>query len=478
MLKRLSKDVALYGGAEFIFKFIAFAVFPIYAHVFSVPEFGIWALLVVTATLFGFILNLGVNQAVQRHYFEGGTSRVDEPVIVSSGLVQLLVSGLIFSGLALLALLAWGDVLARSYGIDRALIVLVLAGILPDQLLQYCLDVLRLHFTPLRFIALAFAKNIIGTALALWFVLKLDLGLHGLFAGVLLGSVAAIPLGLWLIRRDLTFQFDRRVSRSLLVFGAPLVFTSIAHWLYSSMDRWMLAELSSPEELGLFSAAAKYATIITFLIAAFGQAWIPFAIRMGRDDPDHPRAYARIFSLWFLVLALAGLGLALYSREMLILLTPPSFWPAAAILPMLAAGLVLYGTTQITGLGITLAKRTILFAWGTWIAAGTNFLLNLVLIPLYGAAGSAAATLFSYGFLTLYFLFCTQRLRPIPLEKAKLSYSVLLVAVTATVSAVDLGDPDARGFAFKAGVLLVAIVGAFATGVVDRSLFNLIRRKV
>lgn len=476
-LRALSKDVALYGGAEFFFKFVAFAVFPIWANVFTVPQFGIWALLVVSATLLGFVVNLGVNQAVQRYYFDDGTSRADEPRIVSTGLALLLVSGIALVGLALIVALTAGPSLARDYGIDRALLLIVLAGIIPDQIVQYCLDMLRLHFTPLRFIALAFAKNIVGTLLALWFVLKLDLGLHGLFTGIVIGSLAAVPIGLWLIRRDLAWRFDGKIARALFAFGFPLTFTSIAHWIYTSLDRWMLAEMSGAVELGLFSAAAKYATVITFLIAGFAQAWIPFAIRLSRDDPDHAAFYGRIFSLWYFLLAFVGLGIALYAQEAVMLLTPPAYWPAAALLPVLAAGLILFGTVQITALGITLAKRTILSTWGTWIAAMANFLLNLVLIPRYGAMGAAIATLVSYGLLTAFFLYWTQRLHPIPLEKGKLLYCSLLVVLAVLASRLDAVGIGISVAAAKAAVLLLAVIGAFAMGILDRNMLNLVRTK-
>jgi O-antigen/teichoic acid export membrane protein len=77
MLKALVKDVAIYGAGEFFFKLISFSVFPIYAHTFTVAEFGVWGLLTVSTTLLGFVVNLGVNQAVQRFYFDPAHS--DQP---------------------------------------------------------------------------------------------------------------------------------------------------------------------------------------------------------------------------------------------------------------------------------------------------------------------------------------------------------------------------------------------------------------
>jgi len=473
--QRLSKDIAIYGSSEFVFKFIAFAAFPIYAHHFSVAEFGLWALLSVSATLLGYFANLGVNQAVQRHYFDDPATHRGAGVIVSSGLAQVIVSSIVIVALTIGALLVFGQQTLAGYGVTRPLLVLALVNVVPDQLLQYCLDVLRLHFTPLRFAVLALFKNLLGTALALLLVLHFEAGLTGLFLGTLIGTAMAVPLGLWMIRKDLGWTIELATTRSLFAFGFPLTFASVAHWIYSSIDRWMLVDLSSPLELGLFSAAAKYATVLTFVVAAFGQAWMPFAIRLHRDDPDHRSVYASVFSVWFFALAFIGLGLGLFSREALMLFTPASFWPAAAMLPVLVAGIVLFGTTQVSGLGMTLKKRTVWVTVGTWLAAGLNFALNLWLIPRMGAMGAAIATLCTYGMLTVYYLFWSQRLHPIALERAKLAYCLMVVCLTAGLPLVDLGALTGMAYLIKVGIAALILFGAFAIGILNRAMFDPIR---
>jgi O-antigen/teichoic acid export membrane protein len=70
MLRQLGRDVAIYGGADLLFKLVQFLVIPIYAHRLAVADFGILALLQVSAILLGAIVNLGVNYSVQRFYFD------------------------------------------------------------------------------------------------------------------------------------------------------------------------------------------------------------------------------------------------------------------------------------------------------------------------------------------------------------------------------------------------------------------------
>src|SRR5580765_5987664 len=87
MLTRLGKDIAVYGASDFVFKLLAFAVFPIYAHVFSVRDFGIIELVTVSSGLLGMLCGLGLNNAVQRFYWEPGTSRERQCTIVTMGLL-------------------------------------------------------------------------------------------------------------------------------------------------------------------------------------------------------------------------------------------------------------------------------------------------------------------------------------------------------------------------------------------------------
>jgi O-antigen/teichoic acid export membrane protein len=239
------------------------------------------------------------------------------------------------------------------------------------------------------------------------------------------------------------------------------------------MDRWMLIALSDVVEVGLFSVAAKFAVVISFVVTAFAQAWTPFAMRMYADDPKYRRNFARIFSGWFFLLAFIGLGLSLFAPEVMALLTPREYWSAAPVLSVASAGVVMYGTVQITVLGISLERRTILLTYGAWLAAGANVLLNLLLIPRFGAMGAGVATFAAYTLLTGSFLFWSQRLHPIPLERGKLAYSLALIAISVGggVAMAPLGV-GLLPLAIKCAILIAALAGAFLVGIVDKGLYR------
>ena len=91
--------------------------------------------------------------------------------------------------------------------------------------------------------------------------------------------------------------------------------------------------------------------------------------------------------------------------------------------------MVLSGTTQITGLGISLEKKTHLFTWATWTTAALNICLNYFFIPRWGALGAAMATTASYTCLTAMYLYWSQKLHPIPLEVSRLAMTVACITI-------------------------------------------------
>ncbi len=476
MLKKLGKDAVIYGGADFIFKAIAFAILPVYVRFFSITDFGLMSLLSVTAGLVGMLVNLGVTSAVQRFYWDPATTPENQPVIVSTGLVQLTGIGFMTLALAAISIHAAGQVIYERYGIEWKLALLAVCTVLPDQIVQYALDTIRLHFTPVKFFLISFSKNLLGVLIGLWLIIVLKKGLYGYFEGTLFASISTVPLALWFIRKDLVFRFDMSVFRKIFSYGYPFIFAGIAYWVFGSMDRWMLAELGNTREVGLYSVAFKIATIVTFVTAAFSQAWSPHTIKMMRDDPDYRKTFSRIFSLWYFLLAMIGLLISLFSREILMLLTPQDYWGAASVLAAVAMGLVLLGTTQITALGISIEKKTSLLTHGAWLTACVNLGLNYVLIPSFGALGSAWATLISYALLTSFFLYWTQRLHPIPLEKGKLIYCTSLIAI-GLLSPISYSWNWFFSLFVKLILLIALFEGAHAIGIIDRKLFGQFLRK-
>jgi len=429
MLKTLVKDTAIYGLADFVFRFISFATFPIFTHALTVDQFGIFALVTTLSSLIGIVFSCGLNNAVQRLYLDPKTTPEQRPQIVSTGLWCLLMNA-VFLCLGVL-LFAYIDIgIFLSHGITLPMVMAGLVISIGLQVNVFCMDVIRSDFQPWKFTFLNLLQNALLVGLSLLFVFSLDLGVEGYLWGTALAYVLTTPFCLLMINRQLVPVFDIKLAKGMVHFGYPFIFAGFAYWMFGSMDRWMLGSLSTNEEVGLYSIAFKTATLLIFLNAAFSQAWSPQALRAYREDISYRVSFSQFLTIWFFVLIVFSTVVNLFSQELLLMLTPKDYWSASKLLPFIGISLAFFGTNQILGTGIALENKTFHFSIASWIAAGANFALNLLLIPLYGAQGAAFATLCSSVLLWVYYLVCCQKLHPLPLEGIKLLMCIILAVVS------------------------------------------------
>jgi O-antigen/teichoic acid export membrane protein len=460
VFRQLARDSVIYGGTDFVSKLIAFLSFPLIAAALSPLAFGALELMFTVTALLGMIANCGLNNALQRFYWDAQTQPAQRPALVSSGLAALsllLLGALALGGIAVFAYTHWAQENSPPLGWIGLLggLVLMAAG----QLVQYLLDVTRLHMAPWRFASIALVSRVMTAVAGVATVVWLGWGLDGLVVAQALVMMAAVPLGLYVVRTDLTWKVEQAVARKLMHFGHPFIYAGLAFWLFGAMDRWLLASMSSVEEVGVYSVAHRFASVILFVSLAFGQAWSPLAMKI---RTDHPQAYRTLYVDILLVLLCAmmllGGGIALFGPELVAWLMPIEYHGAGLVLSALALGLILQSTTQVTAVGISIEKKTYLFARLSWMAAALNLVLNLAMIPSLGAMGAAVATSLSYLFLTGAYLYYTQRLHPLPLPLRKIQVlAVFWLVMAGCLIGMWLEYPSASSINLRTLFLFVCV---------------------
>lgn len=423
LLRHLMKDSAIYGGADLLTKILSFVAFPIVAAALSPKAFGALELIFTATALLSLVMNCGLNNSVQRFYWDKDTVSGIQPVIVTSGLYAQVVFGVIAVALGLVAIpltLPW--MLADEWPLTWVALVAALLVMALSQWSQYALDVIRLHFAPWRFFVLALTSRVATMGFGLVAVVVLGLGIDGLLVAQALVLVLALPLALWMIRKDIRpASFEWTWLKELVRFGHPFIYAGLAYWLFGSMDRWMLASMASVEEVGTYSVAFRFASVVLFVSAAFGQAWSPLAMKIRTDHPDGYRSiFGQVLLLLVFVMLAVGGCIALFSGEAISLIMPTQYLSSALPLAILCFGVVLQATQQVTAVGISIEKKSYLFARLAWLTAVVNLVGNWLLIPRFGSAGAAWATLISYCVLTGSYFYYTQNLHPLIIEWRKL----------------------------------------------------------
>jgi O-antigen/teichoic acid export membrane protein len=297
--------------------------------------------------------------------------------------------------------------------------------------------------------AIASVANVLVTVAAMVvFVAVFHWGAIGLVVGNFTGTLA-VYLALVAYRTEqLGLEFDRALFRRMQHFGMPLVPSALALWAINFVDREFVVWYKGNAEVGVYSAAVKIASVITFVLIAFRTAWPAFAYSI-EDDREARRTYAFVltyllaFASW---MSLALGGLAPWWTE---LLTAPRYHRAAEGVALLAFAGAVYAGYTVLAIGSGRARKTQL----NWVVTGAGALanvgLNFWLIPRWGMVGAAISTLAAYVVLFVGMTLYAQSVYPVSYQWRR-----VVTAVGAAAGLTVLAR--AAHLAFVPSLLLVA----------------------
>ena len=417
--------MVIYGFFEVAVGLLAFISIPIFTRLFAPADYGILSLITSIMAMFVIFLNLGMDNSVTRYFFEARDDK-ERTTIISTGFWFVVIWSVLLV-LVLFFLSGQCSSISLKSPSYAALFRLAWPAAALGTIIIYFKNIVRFYFKPWKFGIIALSEGVLVLVFALLFVLNFTGGLFGYFSGYVAGSLLAVLIGINFIKKNLRLVFSFSVIKKLLSYGLPFVPAGIAYWIFNLSDRFMLARLSTLQQLGLYSVAAKMTFAITLLGRIFGRAWSPHALKMYKESSAHRETFGRMLVYLLFGFSYVALFMTVFAPELLRIITVPEYYQAVYAICPLALGLVAYGLTQITMLGINLVFKTQYISHCSWLAAIVNIVLNLLLIPKYGMMGASIATMVSYIILTLSYGFISQRLYPIEINFSKLFKSLAII---------------------------------------------------
>jgi O-antigen/teichoic acid export membrane protein len=438
--RAVSRDVVVYTLGAVVANGILYLSVPIYTRIFPPAEYSQLAFVSTVSGMLAGILVLGGDTALARFWFQ-------TPEGAARRSLALTWIGFLAAWAAVVCLLlAPLAPTTASFTLERRgaanLFLLALATLPIAQTSRMVAQVMRNQFRPVPFVVTGVLLGATSLGAGLVAAIGLDLGVAGIFVGVLCGETLVLAVRTWLTRSAFGGPFDRAVLRALLRFGVPLVPVTVSFWVFTAADRVVVGKIAGLTELGYYSVAVTVTLVFVVITSAVSQAWLPRAVQL--FETDRERAASAIgISLTYYVFGLGVLasGAAALSPEVTTVLSGADYAPAAKAIPLLCLGAVAYGSVGITATGMTMMHRNGRLAWISLGAAALNVLAAVALVPPFGIVGAAAASLIGYLVLTLAYLWASQRLWAIHLERRRLLVVVSLLAVVGLVTTTRGGDP-------------------------------------
>ena len=238
---------------------------------------------------------------------------------------------------------------------------------------------------------------IIVNAELFWFVLTILIDIFILSISYLF---------LYNYHRNPTFYkyFEIDLAKRLLKDSWPLILTSIAITIYMRIDQVMLKNLLGDKEVGLYSAALRLIEKWYFIPGIITQLFFPALVSAYHDKEKFYKRLSQLtFFLGYLGL-LISLTLSIFSKFIISLLYGNKYLESAPILSIASFTIFILFWMSTTSRRQAIDFQKIAFL-GTVSSAIANILLNLILIPKFGAIGAAIASLLSFLIAGPFFLF-------------------------------------------------------------------------
>jgi O-antigen/teichoic acid export membrane protein len=380
---------AVYVLGNLLQKAAAFLLIPLYTYYLSPGDFGITGIVQSTNQILTIVLALGINSAIQRYYYDYYEDETQLKQYISSTFLFLTVTASAASlGLHLGGEPVW-NLLFRQvpFAPYAQLMIWTVWG---SVLTQYALNLYRARQEPARFVITQLGSFLLTTTATIYLVAFRHLGARGQLMGLLVGSVVtAIISSMLLFREYLTLQVDWKFIRVSMVYGLPLIPHLIAQWVKTSLDRLILENFTTLSEVGIYTLGYKLGLIMQVLVNSTNRAYVPYFFEMMKSYAHPKDRFKKILAFYVAIFGSICLAGVLFGREVLQLLAPPGYYPAATIVPLILFGFLINGYYFLAVNPLFYFEQTAWVPWLTGTAAVVSVGLNFLLVPRLGALGAA-----------------------------------------------------------------------------------------
>jgi O-antigen/teichoic acid export membrane protein len=424
-IKKFVKDIGYIGIAEISVAIGGLIFIPLITKTLGARGYGLWQQMLVTVGILSPIASLGLNNALVR-FLPIKEKKKDKQEIFYSILIFKLLTSIIIASLIVI----FADFIAGLFFDDFTIIVIITALVF---LLGGSNIICYFYFRAIRKIKLYSILRILDSyskvILAYYMILN-GKGVLGVILAYFAVEIFFTTLSLILIIHDIGFKFPKFTNlKTYLKYGIPLVPTGLSLWVISFSDRYVITYMLGIKVVGIYAVAYTLGFSFYMVMELINFVLVPTISKSyDQGKMSEVKDYlSSVFKIYLLLAIPAVVGLSIFSKDLLSLLTTQDIALAGwIIVPIIAICTLFAGVGEVFDKTLRLKQKTSKIGVVVTASAILNIILNFILIPRIGVVGAAIATLITYGiFATLMVLFSLKEIR---FNLGLLSISKFLVA--------------------------------------------------
>lgn len=427
--RKLASNSILFAISGFSSKVLSFFLIPLYASYLSTEEFGIADIVITTVNVLFPVLSLSLADAILRLLYDTKYKSKD---LLRNAFTEMYISVAF-----LLVILILNHFILRLVETKYCLYGIGL------YLFNYCTSILNNYLKANDKVRALTWVGIVNTfitlLLALLLIVVLRAGLDGYLLSLVISSIIGNIVLIYFCKLPISYLYpaiNKSVMKDMLKFSIPIIPSTIAWWINTSVDKYMITAMISTSANGLYSMAHKIPSILTVIASFFGSAW-QLSVIDNINSSDNKQFITLMYEAYcFVCFIICTLGITI-SKGISIIFLKGDFIEGYIIMPILFVATVFSSINGFLGSISIAQKNTKNLAKSTILGAIINVTFNFFLIRYVGITGAAIATAFSFMIIAII------RIKPFlydgTIKKSAIIKSVIIsiiIFICAIVSAV------------------------------------------
>ncbi len=415
-IKKLLGQTAIYGLTVIVGRALNFLLVPLYVTVFKDPkDYGLISILYSWVAFLIVLLPIGMETAFFKFFSD---KKEDEKKVFNTAFTTVIVFNLFFFVLLNLFAQPIADwMLIPEY----PLFVRLLGAIVCiDAICSIPLAKLRANNKAAKFAAAQITNifvNIAFNLILLLFFFDNSKPEEGV-AYILIANLIASATKFLFVYKDVIswrFNFNKELTKQMLVYAIPLVIAGFAGIINETIDRILLQRLTydslialpdmtielaqdeAARKVGIYSACYKLAVLVTLFLQAYRYAAEPFFFGNSQNQ-DRNKLYAKVMNYLIAAVCTVFLLVTLNIQIFKYFIPNEAYWVGLTVVPILLMANIFLAVYYNQSIWYKLSGQT---KYGAYIAisgALLTIILNYLFIPKYGYIACAWATMLVYGF--------------------------------------------------------------------------------
>lgn len=386
------------------------AIIIIYAaRLLGAAEFGVFNYAITLVAVLTILLDVGISSILTRE-----TAKNQDPVYRK----QVLSTSFVIKA----TLLAFGVFLVlfiapylTKIEMAKQLFPIVVWILIFDTLREFCFAYLRAIERMEWEAFLSIVMNVIIVVCGFLF-LYLKTNVFSFTYSYVVGTGVGFALTAYTLRNhltDLRSYFTPSLIKPLIISAWPFAISGVLGMLTINTDVVMIGWLRSADELGYYSAGQRLIQILYIVPSLIAISVLPTFARLARtDDQKFKRIFERIISVIFMVALPIVVGGIILGNDLISLIYGSGYEPGIISFKILLLTLLIDFPIVVLSAAMFAYDRQKNLIVYAGIGGAVNVVLNILLIPYFGIAGCAMATVIAQFLANVYLWSVMKRVNP------------------------------------------------------------------